>query len=324
LRLGRGKEVRACVWIRRTSALPLSYWTVTARSGRRITFERTRRTTMRTLRPVLALLVAMVASGTLVAQERRAILVEKIQELNLSDEQEAKIAEIQKADRPKVEAAAKALAAVAKEEADKAMAVLTPEQKEKLAASKEDGKELRAEGVSERLARLEELDLSDAQIAQIEAVRKECRPEVAKAVEGLRGTLTPEQRKAREEALASGKKHREVLAALNLTPEQKEKVGAACKECCAAIKGELEKFREALSAQEKEKLADLKDERKEQVRDRRVHRIANLRELALTPEQKEKLGEIRQEYRPKIHEAGNALRAAVREELQSIAGVLKE
>ena len=279
---------------------------------------------MRTLRPVLALLVAMVASGTLAAQERRAILVEKIQELNLSDEQEAKIAEIQKADRPKVEAAAKALAAVAKEEADKALAVLTPEQKEKAAAAKEERKELRAEGVSERLARLQELDLSDAQIAQIEAVRKECRPELAKAVEGLRGLLTPEQRKAREEALASGKKHREVLAALNLTPEQKEKVGAACKECCAAIRGELEKFKEALSAQEKEKLADLRDERKENVRDRRVHRIANLRELELTPEQREKLAEIRKEYRPRIHEAGNALRAAVREEVQAIAAVLKE
>ena len=181
---------------------------------------------MKVVSPVLALLVAMVASGTLAAQEVRAILVERIQELDLTDEQEAKIAEIQKAGRPKVEAAAKALAAVAKEEADKALAVLTPEQKEKAAAAKEERKELRAEGVSEKLARLQELDLSDAQIAQIQACRKECRPEVAKALEGLKGTLTPEQRKAREEALASGKKHREVLAALNLTPEQKEKVGA--------------------------------------------------------------------------------------------------
>jgi len=279
---------------------------------------------MKVVSPVLALLVAMVASATLAAQEVRAVLVERIQELNLTDEQEAKIAEIQKAGRPKVEAAAKELAAVAKEEADKALAVLTPEQKEKVAAAKEDRKELRAEGVCEKIARLQELDLSDAQIAQIEACRKECRPELAKAVEGLRGLLTPEQRKAREEALASGKKHREVLAALNLTPEQKEKVGAACKECCAAIKGELEKISEALTSQEKEKLADLKDERKENVRDRRVHRIANLRELELTPEQKEKLAEIRQEYRPKIHDAGNELRAAVRAEVQAIAAVLKQ
>jgi Spy/CpxP family protein refolding chaperone len=155
---------------------------------------------MRTVRPVLTLLVAMLATVPLAAQERRAALVERIQELNLTDEQEAKIAEIQKAARPKVEAAAKALAAVAKEEVDKAMVVLTPQQKEKLAAAKEDRKELRAEGVSERLARLEELDLSDAQIAQLEAVRKECRPELAKAMEGLRGLLTPEQRKNAKDA----------------------------------------------------------------------------------------------------------------------------
>ena len=279
---------------------------------------------MRTVNPVLTLLVAMWATVPLAAQEVRAILVERIQELNLTDEQEAKIAEIQQAGRPKVDAAAKELAAVAKEEADKAMAVLTPQQKEKLAASKEDRKELRAEGVSERLARLQELDLSDAQIAQFEAVRKECRPELAKAMEGLRGLLTPEQRKAREEALASGKKHREVLASLNLTPEQKEKVGAACKECCAAIKGELEKIKEALTAQEKEKLADLRDERKEHVRDRRVHRIANLRDLELTSEQQARLTAIRTEYRPKVHDAGNALRAAVRDEVQAIAGVLRQ
>ncbi|HZL88593.1 MAG TPA: hypothetical protein VFB96_09495 [Pirellulaceae bacterium] len=277
---------------------------------------------MRTVYAVLALLVAMWASVQLAAQEARAILVERIQELNLTDEQEAKIAEIQNAARPKVQAAARQLAAVAKEEADKAMAVLTPEQKEKLAANREERKELRAEGMSEKLARLQELDLSETEIAQIEAVRKETRPALAKAVEGLRGLLTPEQRRAREEALASGKKHREVLAALNLTPDQKQKVGGACKECCTAVKAELEKIKDALTDQQEQKLAELKDERKENVRDRQVHRIANLRELALTPEQRAKLAEIRTEYRPKIHEAGNALRAAVRDEVQAIAEVL--
>lgn len=278
---------------------------------------------MRIVSPVLCLLVTLWTVVPLAAQELRAGLVERIQELNLSEEQEAKIAEIQTTARPKVEAAAKALAAVAKEEADKAMAVLTPEQREKAAAAKEERQELRAEGVSERIARLQDLDLSDAQIAQIEEIRKECRPELAKAMQGLRGLLTPEQRQAREDALASGKKHREVLASLNLTPEQKEKVAAACQECCAAVRGELEKFQQALTAQEKEKLADLKDERKDHVRDRRVHRIANMRELALTPDQQEKLAAIRQEYRPKVQEAGNALRAAVRDELQAIAAVIK-
>jgi hypothetical protein len=56
---------------------------------------------MRTVYSVLTLLVATYASATLAAQEVRAILVERIQELDLTDEQEAKIAEIQKAGRPK-------------------------------------------------------------------------------------------------------------------------------------------------------------------------------------------------------------------------------
>jgi len=278
---------------------------------------------MRTKYAVLALFAAIWASPQLAAQETRVILVERIQDLDLTDDQEAKIAEIQSAARPKVQAAAQQLSAAVKEELDKAMAVLTPEQKEKLAAQREDRQEFRSEGLSERLARLQDLDLSDAEIAQIQAVRKECRPALAKAMEGLRGLLTPEQRKAREEALASGKKHREVLASLNLTPEQKEKVGAACTECCSAIKAELEKFREALTAQQQTKLADLKDERQEHVRDRRVHRIATHRDLALTPDQQAKLTAIRNEYRPKVHDAGNALRAAVRDEVQAIAGVLK-
>src|SRR5688572_8379415 len=148
-----------CVWIRRTSAQPLSYWTVTARSGRRTILESTRKLTMKTVSLVLSLFVTIWASGTLAAEEVRAALVERIQELNLTDEQETKIAEIQKAGRPKVEAAAKELAAVAKEEADKALAVLTPEQREKAAAAKEERQELRAEGVCEKLAHLQELDL---------------------------------------------------------------------------------------------------------------------------------------------------------------------
>ena len=46
-----------------------------------------------------------------------------------------------------------------------------------------------------------------------------------------------------------------------------------------------------------------------------AHRIANLKDLNLTDEQKTKIAEIRKEYRPKVHEAGNKLRASVREEI---------
>jgi Spy/CpxP family protein refolding chaperone len=271
----------------------------------------------------LAFLTVMLVSAQLAAQELRVRVVEKFEELNLTDEQEAKIENIQKEGRPKIEAAAKELTAIAKEELEKIGAVLTPEQKEKLAAVREDRKELRAEGLGERLARVGELDLSDAQIAQIEAVRKACRPQLAKALEGLRGVLTAEQLKARDQALASGKTHREVVASLGLTEAQKEKVAEACRECRAAIKDELGKISAMLTEQQKEQLAELKEERREHVRDRLAHRIANLKELNLTEDQIAKIAEIRKEYRPRIHEAGNKLRAAVREEVSAIGEVLK-
>jgi Spy/CpxP family protein refolding chaperone len=47
------------------------------------------------------------------------------------------------------------------------------------------------------------------------------------------------------------------------------------------------------------------------------------RDLNLTEDQKAQLAEIRKEYRPKVHEAGNRLRAAVREEVEAIVAVLK-
>jgi Spy/CpxP family protein refolding chaperone len=85
----------------------------------------------------------------------------------------------------------------------------------------------------------------------------------------------------------------------------------------------MEKIGEVLSAEQKEKLQDLKDERKERVRDRHAHAIANLKELNLTEDQKAKIADIRKEYRPKVHEAGNKLRATVREEMTQIVAIIK-
>jgi Spy/CpxP family protein refolding chaperone len=271
----------------------------------------------------LAFSTVMLVYTQLAAQEARVLLVERIQELNLPDEQEAKITSIQNECRPKIQAAAQELAAITTEEVDKVMAVLTPAQKEKLAALRDERKELRAEGLSEKIARFQELDLSDAEIAQIEAIRKETRPLFVKAMEGLRGTLTEDQRRTREQALQSGQKHREVLASLNLSDAQKEKVLGACRDCCAAVKEELEKFRDLLTTQQQAKVAELKDERRENVRDRMAHRIANLKELNLTEDQRAKIAEIRKEYRPRIQEAGNKVRGAVREEVHAVGTVLK-
>jgi Spy/CpxP family protein refolding chaperone len=281
-----------------------------------------RRMAMRTVLFAFAFLTVMLASASLSAQEVKAKLVERFEELNLTDEQEAKIQKIQQENRPKIEAAAKELSAIGKEEMDKVMAVLTPEQKEKLAAMKDERKERRAEGLSERVARIEELDLSDSEEAQLEALRKESRPRMEKAMASLQGALNEEQKKVREQGLQSGKKHRDIFTSLRLTDDQKEKVLEASKECRAALKEEMSKIAEILTAEQKEKLAELKDERADKVRDRRVHRIANLKELNLTGEQIAKIVEIRKEYRPKVQEAGNKLRAAIREEVSAIGEVL--
>ena len=56
---------------------------------------------------------------------------ERIQDLDLTEAQQAKVAELRQEYRPKVQEAAKELAAAAKEEVDKIRAVLTPEQREK-------------------------------------------------------------------------------------------------------------------------------------------------------------------------------------------------
>jgi Spy/CpxP family protein refolding chaperone len=277
----------------------------------------------------VTLVIALAAYGSFPLDRAKAdesatgSLRERIQDLNLTDEQEAKIADIQKEHRSKVQEAAKDLAALVKEEVGKARAVLTDEQKTKIAAIKEERKERRAERLAERLAHLEELDLTEGEMAKIAEIRDEYRPKIVKAMESLRGLLTDDQRKAREEALETDKKRKEVIAALKLTDEQKEKVEAVGKEVRTLVREELAKVRDVLSEGQKEKLEVFQEERKAHVRDRMAHAIMNFKDLDLTADQKTQLADIRKEFRPKVHEAGNKLRAAVREEVQAILAVLK-
>jgi Spy/CpxP family protein refolding chaperone len=72
-----------------------------------------------------------------------------------------------------------------------------------------------------------------------------------------------------------------------------------------------------------EKLEATMEDRREHVRDRLASRIANLKELDLTDQQVSQIKAIRAEYRPKVQEAGNSLRAIVREEIAAIVAVLK-
>jgi Spy/CpxP family protein refolding chaperone len=278
---------------------------------------------MRILIAVLAVAVVAWVPGKLSADEPTTVLVERIQDLKLSDEQESKIADIQKECGPKVQEAAKELGTIVREEVTKIQAILTPEQKEKLKAHREERKEFRAERLAEHVAHLQELDLTDAEVAKIAEIRATYHPKIVKAMENLRGILTEQQRTAREEGLKAGKKRKEIFASLNLTDEQKEKVEAVAKEVAGLVREQMEKVGDVLTEGQKEKLQEFKEERKERVRDRHAHMVANFKDLNLTDEQKEKITEIRKEYRPKVHEAGNMLRAAVRDEVEKVLNVLK-
>jgi Spy/CpxP family protein refolding chaperone len=278
---------------------------------------------MRSLITVLTVAMLMWLPGNLCAQGEAGGLVERIQDLNLTDDQETKIAEIRKECGPEIQRAMKELAAVVKEEVEKVHAVLTPEQKEKLTTRKEERKELRTDRLTGRIAHLKELGLSEAEMTKIEEINKEFHPKFVKAMEGLEGILTAEQKTARAEGLKADKKRREVIASLKLTDEQKEKVETVGKELRTLVHEEMEKIRDVLSEGQKEKLQEFKGERRERVRDRVAHRIANFKDLNLTDEQMTKITEIRQEYRPKVHEAGNKLRGAVREEVEKIIAAIK-
>src|SRR5262245_58476901 len=171
---------------------------------------------MRTLMALVALAVGVLVYATLPAaadeqagQQAAGRLAERVEDLNLTDEQEARIADIRKECRPKVQEAGKALAGIVKEEVEKVHAVLTPTQKATLEAAKEERKEHRAEGLAQQIAHLEELDLTDAEMAKIGDIRKEYRPRIERAMQELFSTLTDAQKTAREETLKAGKKSRE-------------------------------------------------------------------------------------------------------------------
>jgi Spy/CpxP family protein refolding chaperone len=268
-------------------------------------------------------MVALALCTNVHAQGAREALVVTIQDIDLTDAQEAKIAEIRKEFRPKVEKAAKEFATLVKDELEKMQATLTPEQKEKLRAMKDERRERRFESLCERLAHLKQLDLTDAEMARIEDIRKECRPKVVNALKGLEGLLTAAQKQARQEALKAGKPRREVLQALKLTDAQKQKVATVAKELGTVVQDEMTKIRDVLTEAQKEQLAVLKEERRDRVRDHIAHRIMNLKELNLTDAQVSTLTKIREEYRPRVHEAANNLRAIAREEVAEILGVLK-
>lgn len=281
---------------------------------------------------VATMVLALSASGLCPARQpqpttptksRIVVSIERIRDINLTEAQEAEIAGIQDEYAPKIEDAIADLKTVVREEIDMARVILTPEQLAKLENMKDERKAMRVEGLSSRLAHLRDLDLTDDEMTKIVEIRKDYRARIANALEGLQGILSPEQAKLREDALKAGKSRREVLASLNLNEEQKSKVDAVGKQVRALVKEEVEKLRAILNPELKENVDAMKADRREYVRDRVAFAIVNYKELNLTGQQKTKLETIRAEYRPRVQQAGNQLRALVREELAAIVAVLK-
>jgi len=251
------------------------------------------------------------------------VLVVSIQDIDLSDEQEAEIAAIRKEYRPKIEESAKELKSLVKEEVEGIRNVFTPEQRPKIQAIIEERKDFREESLAHKIAGLKELDLTETELAKIAEIRKEYRPKIDEAAKQLENLLTDTQKEARKEAIKDDKPRREVLKVLNLTSAQTSELENNAKELKDLVGSEMSKLRGVLTAGQKETLQDLRAERREMVRDRLAHQIANLKDLNLTEQQKESLMNIRQEFRPKIQEAGNALRTEIGEEVGKIVAVLK-
>ena len=237
---------------------------------------------------------------------------EVLEALKLTDDQ-----------KEKVQAVGKEVAGLVREELEKIRDVLAAEQAEKLQAMKEERADRREECLAHAIAQLKDLDLTDAEMTKIGEIRKEYRPKIETALKEMNGFLTEAQKKTREDALKAGKSRRELVESLNLTDEQKVKAVTVAKQVSALVREESEKIEEFLTSGQKEQLQVLQEERSERVRDRKAHRIANSKELNLTDDQKARITSIRQEYRPKIHEAGNKLRAVVREEVEQIVAVFK-
>ena len=183
----------------------------------------------------------------------------------------------------------------------------------------------RRQGMREALAeRIQDLNLTDNEMMKIGDIRDEYRPKIRAALKQLVGVLNDDQKKTREEALKAGKKRSEIRESLSLSADQKEKLESIGKDLRALVGEEMEKIRDVVTPEQQETIQAAREETGNKVRDRLAWRIANLKELNLSAEQVSKINDIRKEYRPKVHEAGNAFRTVIRDELAKILAVIKQ
>jgi Spy/CpxP family protein refolding chaperone len=114
------------------------------------------------------------------------------------------------------------------------------------------------------------LNLTDEQKAKLEEIKKEYAPKIKELEQTREGILTPEQKKARQEAMKAakdaGKSRQEVWqagqAATNLTAEQKAKMAEGRKAGEALQKEIREKVMSILTPEQKAQLEQVNKERK--------------------------------------------------------------
>jgi Spy/CpxP family protein refolding chaperone len=113
------------------------------------------------------------------------------------------------------------------------------------------------------------LDLTDAQKAKIEDIKKEFGPKLKAAQEKSDSILTDEQKKARSEVFQKARESREgfqnmretIEKAMKLTDEQKKKLDEARKVSEELNKALMDKVTEVLTPEQKEKLQKAREQR---------------------------------------------------------------
>jgi Spy/CpxP family protein refolding chaperone len=126
-------------------------------------------------------------------------------------------------------------------------------------------------GAIERIdGMVKNLNLTDDQKAKLEEIKKEYGPKLKEAGQKMETILTPEQKKARQEAAKAAKQagksreevQKEAQAAMNVTDEQKAKMADARKAIGALQKEVHEKVMSILTPEQKAQLEQVNKERK--------------------------------------------------------------
>jgi Spy/CpxP family protein refolding chaperone len=116
----------------------------------------------------------------------------------------------------------------------------------------------------DQIGKMKGMNLTDEQKTKLEALKKEYDPKLKEAHDKMDSILTPEQKKARDEAMKardeaikagkSARDAREGFRGLKLTDEQREKMGEAMKAAQPLQREVREKVMEILTKEQKELL----------------------------------------------------------------------